>query len=496
MMDSLDVITAGIEAAEPPSRWPEPREIKADLPPAPPFEAKVLLPEILASFVLDEADRMPCPPDYVAAALMVAAGSVIGTRCALKPKRRDDWVVTPNLFGACVGDPSAKKTPAIKVSMRFLDRLEAQEAKQLAAATKVHAAEMIAFEARQAVLRTKMKSAVHASNNQQMRDTVTDIQNLEPPEEPQPRRFKSNDATTEKLGDLLVHNTAGLLVFRDELMGLLSSWEKESREGDRAFYLEGWNGTSSFNIDRIGRGSLRIKTLCLSVFGGIQPDLLAQYLSGIATSLDNDGRIQRFQVMVFPEAVPWEWRDRVPTRGSREAMRAMFDRLAAFDPLQDGAEPADDFVKLAHFQFDDEAQELFIEWCGELHRERIANETNPLMKQHLGKFEKLFCAMSLILHLAEGRLGPVNVASAMRAAAWCQYLEGHARRIYALVETAKISTARTLGRRLREGKLQDGFTARDVVRKGWTGIASTLQAEAALAVLEDFGCVSALHEEE
>jgi hypothetical protein len=38
---------------------------------------------------------------------------VIGARCAIKPKRRDDWIVTPNLFGGVVGDPSSKKTPAI-----------------------------------------------------------------------------------------------------------------------------------------------------------------------------------------------------------------------------------------------------------------------------------------------------------------------------------------------------------------------------------------------
>ena len=93
--------------------WPQPKEIKTELPPAPPFDAKVLLPDTLANFVLDEADRMPCAPDYIAAALIVCLGSVIGARCAIKPKRRDDWIVTPNLFGGIVGDPSVKKSPAL-----------------------------------------------------------------------------------------------------------------------------------------------------------------------------------------------------------------------------------------------------------------------------------------------------------------------------------------------------------------------------------------------
>ena len=473
--------------------WPEPGEITADLPTAPPFDADALLPRPLGEFVLDEANRMPCSPDYIAAALIVALGSVVGARCGIKPKRRDDWIVIPNLFGGVVGDPASKKTPAINKVLCFLDRLEAAEAGKYAEALKVHEAEMAAHEARQAALRAAMKKAALAGKGKgdglKMDAAVSDMQELREPEAPHERRFKSNDATIEKLGDMLTRNPAGLLVFRDELVGLLSGWEREGREADRAFYLEGWNGTGSFNIDRIGRGSLFVRNMCLSVFGGIQPELLTKYLATITSSLDNDGRIHRFQVLVYPEPAPWAWCDRHPVRGAREAVRDLFDRLAAFDPVQDGATAADDFMKLPSFAFDDAAQEVFIEWSSELHRQRIINEQNPLLRQHLAKFEKLFCALALILHLAEGGIGAVQATSAVRAAAWCQYLEGHARRIYALVDAAKVGTACMLGRRLAEGKLEDGFTARDVVRKGWTGIGSTVQAETALTILEEHGWV-------
>lgn len=492
-LDRILSVAQEAEVAQADRQWMVPAELKIDLPEAPAFDAMTLLPRKLAEFVLDEADRMPCPPDYIAAALVVALGSVIGARCALKPKRCADWIVTPNLFGGVVGDPSAKKTPAVSTVMRFMDRLEAKEANSLIEKRRVFEAEAAAFEARQSAVRAAMKKAASGRGDELKMDAaVADLQNLDAPGEPYERRFKSNDATVEKLGDLLTHNPDGILVFRDELIGLLSSWEREGREGDRAFYLEGWNGTGSFNVDRIARGSLHIPCLCLSVFGGIQPDLLARYLSGIVSSLDNDGRIQRFQVLVFPEPVPWEWRDRYPVKGAREAVRDLFDRLAAFDPVEDGATPADEFVKLPHFSFDGKALEVFIEWSSDLHRERIARESNPLMQQHLGKFEKLFCALALILHFAEGRVGPVQDDTAIRAAAWCQYLEGHARRIYGLVETAKVSAAAMLGRRLAEGRLPDAFTARDVVRKGWTGIGTSIQAESALAFLDERGWVQSV----
>ena len=53
-----------------------------------------------------------------------------------------------------------------------------------------------------------------------------------------PRRFKTNDATIQKLGELLRDNPTGLLLYRDELSGWLSSLRQEGRDGDREFFLE------------------------------------------------------------------------------------------------------------------------------------------------------------------------------------------------------------------------------------------------------------------
>ena len=47
-----------------------------------------------------------------------------------------------------------------------------------------------------------------------------------------------NDPTVEKLRELLKDNPRGLLLIRDELSGLLRSFDKQGREGDREFYLE------------------------------------------------------------------------------------------------------------------------------------------------------------------------------------------------------------------------------------------------------------------
>ena len=260
-VEAAELATVGAGDASQTHAWKPPIEIVSDLPPAPEFDANVLLPKALADFVLDEADRMPCSPEYIAVALLVCLGSVIGASCALKPKRRDDWIVVPNLWGGVVGDPSSKKSPALGIVTRFLDRLEAREADKLVEATKVFEAEKAAFEALQNAVKASMKKAATGKpDSLKMNAAIEDLKAIAPPEAPHARRYKSNDASIEKLCDLESRNPQGLMVFRDELVGLLASWESEGHEGDRAFYLEAWNGIGTYNSDRIGRGEQFVKT--------------------------------------------------------------------------------------------------------------------------------------------------------------------------------------------------------------------------------------------
>jgi len=104
------------------------------------------------------------------------------------------------------------------------------------------------------------------------------------------RRFIVNDSTVEKLGELLNQNRNGLLLFRDELTGWLQTLDRENRENDRAFYLESWNGDSSYIYDRIGRGTLIIDSNCVSILGGIQPGPLGEFLwSALKGGVGADG---------------------------------------------------------------------------------------------------------------------------------------------------------------------------------------------------------------
>jgi len=471
--------------------WPAPKPILAALRPVPAFDPDTLLPEALRGWIMDEADRMPCPPDFIAVGALVALGAIVGARCSIKPKARDSWLIVPNLWGGIVGLPSAKKSPAIGAALKPLDRLIARAMEAHRADIEAFDADQTVFEAKKEAIEFRIKAAAKDTKKGDLDSIARELQGhrQQAPEAPTLRRYKSNDTTVEKLGELLRENPSGLLVMRDELVGLIASWDREGREGERAFYLEAWNGNASFDTDRIGRGSIFIPNLCVSIFGGIQPDKLTGYLEQAANALANDGMLQRFQLLVFPDHRAWEWRDRIPAKDARDRAFAVFDTLADFDPVAWGAAPIDDFAKFPYFRFDEAAQEIFIEWSADLHRTRLPAEDHPIIAQHLAKFDKLFPALALILHLtdcaASGQRGPVTAEAALRAAAWCDYLEAHARRCYGLLTDDGLRAAQALADKVRQGKLTDGFTARDVRRNQWRNLTSDEAVQAALDWLED-----------
>ncbi len=86
---------------QPPSReeeaWADPEPLKEELPPVEELHAK-LIPGPLRGWIFDVAARMDnAPPDFAAAAAVVEAGSLLGRKVGMRPKRHDDWTVVPNV---------------------------------------------------------------------------------------------------------------------------------------------------------------------------------------------------------------------------------------------------------------------------------------------------------------------------------------------------------------------------------------------------------------
>ena len=463
-------------------RWADPLPLPSELLPVEPFEIE-LLPESLRPWIADIAERLQCAIEFVAVAAMVALGSVIGRNAAIRPKRRDDWKVFPNLWGADIGRPATMKSPAISEALKPLDRLifaaqKEYEAKKADHDVRSMVAEIAAKNAEGAIQKAVKDGNIAEATKLAARKKAEEI-------EPAPvlRRYKVVNSSVEALGDTLIENPNGVLAFRDELSSLLKSLDKEGNEDSRGFYLQGYDANQGYTFDRIGRGrNLHIPAVCISMFGGIQPARLREYIRhAIEGGSGDDGLLQRFGLMVCPD-ISQDYRkvDRYPDTAAKNAAFEVFERLAALP----GRIDEDGQLEPEVFKFAEDAQEIFDDWLYDLITRLRKGELHPAIESHLMKYSKMVPALALICALADNEI-EVSVESVSRAIMWSEFLESHAMRIYNMGLRPTVTGAKALLRKIRDGAIKNGFKAADVYLKGWSNLSSRGEVLDALALLVD-----------
>lgn len=491
-LEGIDAVRTCVEAAQAlvgnlkkPHVGADPAPLPDPLPPVAPFDHD-LLPEVLRGWVSDIAHRMQCPPDFTAVGALVALSSLIGARAVVKPKARDDWAVVPNLWGAIVGRPGVMKSPALSEVMKPLLRLESIEREQSKAA-------QAAWE-----LDCKVAEMSAQANERQAKGLATKnpdkaralLQPMDLPAEPTARRYVVNDATVEKLGELLVSNPWGVLVYRDEIHGLLCSMDRQGQEGARGFYLTGYDGNQGYAVDRIGRGESYIPRVCLAMLGGIQPGKVQSYVREAVTGgSGDDGLLQRFGLTVWPDVNrEFVYVDRWPDTPAKQEAWAVFERLNQMQP------PSDD--RAAEWRFSAEAQTLFEEWLTPFETEIRGDDLHPALVSHLSKYRKLIPALALIFALVDtpDSACEIHQRELIRALAWGEYLRTHAERLYAAAVIPETAGAQELLKKIKAGKLCDSsgvileaFTPRLVAVKHWVGLSTPKAVRQAAELLVDYG---------
>jgi hypothetical protein len=455
--------------------WPDPEPLGGEVPPVPAFDLE-LLPTALRSLVEDTAERMQVPLDYPAVVAVLGLAGVINRRATIQPKAEDtSWIVVPNLWGGIVASPGLMKSPVISAITRPLTGIESLWRAEHESAMSDYGQQREEAELRQAAWREQYKAAQKRGKDAPVRpdDSVA---------EPVCGRLITQDATSEKLHEILRDNPAGILVIRDELSGWLATLDKPGREGERGFFLSAWNGDTGYTMDRIGRGSIHVDACCVSMLGGIQPARLRSYLAdALRDGPMNDGLLQRFQVLVYPD-FPQGWRyvDRTPHQEAISNAQHIYHRLAHLDAAQP-----------LRFRFDADAQDLFVAWLTELERKLRGVGLHPALVSHLAKYRSLMPSLALLFELADDGAGVISLQHANQAAAWCDYLESHARRIYSMIISPERQAAAELGRRLRAGwKHKEGmFSVREVYQNDWRDLSTPDAVRRVLGLLEDAGWV-------
>jgi hypothetical protein len=314
----------------------------------PPFPLETL-PPILREFVVYVATSTGGDPAAVAMAVLTACSGALDQRFRLKMKRTGDWCVPPRLWTMLVGDPSTKKTPIMSAAVKPLRIQEAE-----------------------AIEDYRAKLAAWAKLDKDERG--------DPPDKPP--RLLFNDITSEKVGDVLSKQDRGALVENDELSGWIGAMDKYSggkgSAADRSFWAQAYNGGAK-QIDRLNRGEIYVRNLCVAFLAAMQPDRLGE-ISG----LSSDGLMQRFvPVMMRRASYPQE----VDSEEAPERYNELISYLLSMRPhnflMDEGGRAAAD----------------------EFHRYIFELEnTDGLGKNFCsfaGKLTGLLGALSLVLHLAD-----------------------------------------------------------------------------------------------
>jgi hypothetical protein len=322
----------------------------------PPFPLH-LLPRAIADYAKDQAELIGVDPAVIAAAAIGAAAACIDDRLEIQPKRHDTgWTEQARLWVGIIGDPSAKKSPGISKAMGPLFKIDQQWREETA---RAHA------------------EWLEACDN-------TPKGEQEPPA-PIGKRLILNDATVEKMGDILSKcHPRGILSYQDELSGWLASHDayRHGAGKDKAAWLEAYNGGPKA-IDRVARGSTFVENWSACVIGGIQPSVVQAY----ANTTNHDGMLQRFVLVQAGEARLGA--DRRPDVEAKERYYNLMRQLS--ETVAFGG----DVVTLS-----EEAHKAREALDEKLHR-ITRSHPNKYLAAALGKWNGLFARLLLTFHCIE-----------------------------------------------------------------------------------------------
>jgi hypothetical protein len=367
--------------------------------PAPVFPLEAL-PPTFRVLVEEGAASLAAPPDYIAVPLLVLAGATLGG--AMEVEIKPGWREGPNLYAAIIGDPGSKKSPALDQATRPVYRLQ-RELK------RTYDDEYARYETDLAIWEATPKK---------------DRTGTPKPKPPVFPHIVTTDATTEALA-VMLQSAKGLVLTKDELVGWVKSMDqyRGGRGADRQHFLSFWS-RQTVKVDRKGASPIIVSRPCLSVCGGIQPELLSDLADAAQR---DDGFLDRL-LWSFPDPVPDRWTDEGIRLEPIQAVERTFQRLYRTQPrIDDDGDEGPRVVVLSGA-----ARELWQQWYAEWVKEKEAPAFPRRLRGPWAKLPAHLARVALILHaLREPDADELSDTTLAAAADVIDYFKLHAQRVYA-----------------------------------------------------------------
>ncbi len=320
-----------------------------------------VLPIGLAQPIEKLATMLNLRAECYLAALLTQVSSLfkVGTETVLR--RDTDWRCVPNYFAGMVAEVSQLKTPVPKAIIdRPMRALRERARKE--------------FEQAEANYESELNNWKAAKKEE----------DRGPAPKPPRQRIYSFDKTT---GEGIIYQQAefpeqAMMYFCDELAGVFKSGNqyRGGKGSDEEDMLSFWNGTGTTVLRALGvRAS--VEAVGLSIFGTIQPDVLASLLKDCS---DSNGKFARFDFVLQPLAVPNLPED---DSGRFDLTPMLADLYQKIDAL-----PA------ICFEFDQEAKTYHRTFTLKCHERRVNQEPKQGLRGALGKMPEKVGKLATIIH--------------------------------------------------------------------------------------------------
>jgi hypothetical protein len=318
-----------------------------------------IFPESLAAPIEEVARRMNLKPECYALALISGISRFLknGSSTMLVDEW-NYWCRTHGYFGAMIAESSQMKTPV----------LNAMISDPLAAIRKANQEK---FKAQEKTYKEELEQWKNSK----------DEDKGPPPDAPVEKLPYITKATWEGVAAMVSSApNQGILWLCDELAGFFKSANqyRSGRGSDQEDLLECWSGNGAV-IARAAGTTVNVGAVSLSIYGNIQPKVLAPFLGD---GSDDNGTFARFDFVQQPRALT-----QITLGLSRidinPMLQALYERV--------------DAIPLMQFELDKEAKELFADYYNHCQRLRFDHPKQG-MRAMLGKAAEKVGRVATILH--------------------------------------------------------------------------------------------------
>lgn len=432
------------------------------------------LPAILSRFVLEAAESFPVPPDFIAVPLLAVCGAAIGRSRLLQV--RPGWLEDARIWSAVIGDPGEKKTPAIKLVKKPIERQQARLEKQYEEEKAAYDKAVQQYEADVASWTDARKKAGKSSK-------LFDDPRPEPPEEPQMIQLFTTDTTVEALAEVIKINPRGIILMRDELTAWARGMDqyKSGKGSDRQAWLSFWSGDSLMINRKDGKRPLFLRDVFVAVSGCLPPEVLGEFMDEKGRE---DGFIHRI-LFAYPKPVVRRWTDASVSAAAMDGYEEALRTLASLHGVKDENQADVPLV----LDFTREGKKAFSSWATDHYQESQDPDFSRGLQGPWAKMDGYCATMALILQVLRwvtDETDEVNVdeTSVKGAIAIMAYHKSAARRIYPRIKATEED--QQVDKAIQWIERHGGHTtAREILQNKVGGVKSTTEAKRLLVELED-----------